>query len=330
VLDVRRREFITLLGGAAAAWPLTARAQQAAMPVIGVLDARSPGTTENSMRAFREGLKDTGYIAGENVALEYRWAEDQIDRLPALAADLVQRRATVIAAIGPTTALAAKAAIATIPIVFIVNEDPVRLGLVASLARPGGNLTGINILTAEVTAKRLDLLRELMPSATRVGVLVNPVNATNTETTLREMAAAARTTGLQVKVLNASTSREIEAAFASLLHERPDALFVGAEPYFYSRRVQLAVLAASHRLPAIYSQRDFVVAGGLMSYGTNIADAFRQIGVYAGRILKGTKPADLPVVQASKFELVINLPTARALGLEVPPMLLARADEVIE
>jgi putative tryptophan/tyrosine transport system substrate-binding protein len=327
---MKRREFITLLGGTVAAWPLTARAQQPPVPVIGVLDARSPGTTENSMRAFREGLKDTGYIAGENVALEYRWAEDQIDRLPALAADLVQRRATVIAAISPTAALAAKAAIATIPIVFIVNEDPVRLGLVASLARPGGNLTGINILTAEVTAKRLDLLRELMPSATRVGVLVNPVNATNTETTLREMAAAARTTGLQVKVLNASTSREIEAAFASLLHERPDALFVGAEPYFYSRRVQLAVLAASHRLPAIYSQRDFVVAGGLMSYGTNIADAFRQIGVYAGRILKGTKPADLPVVQASKFELVINLPTARALGLEVPPMLLARADEVIE
>jgi putative tryptophan/tyrosine transport system substrate-binding protein len=327
---MKRRQSITLLGGAATAWPLAARAQQPAMPVVGVLDARSPGTTENSLRAFREGLKDTGYIAGENVALEYRWAEDQIDRLPALAADLVQRRATVIAAISPTTALAAKAAIATIPIVFIVNEDPVRLGLVASLARPGGNLTGINILTGEVTAKRLDLLRELMPSATRVGVLVNPVNVTNTETTLREMAAAARTTGLQVKVLNASTSREIEAAFASLLHERPDALFVGAEPYFYSRRVQLAVLAASHRLPAIYAQRDFVEAGGLMSYGTNIAAAFRQIGVYAGRILKGTKPADLPVVQASKFELVINLPTARALGLEVPPMLLARADEVIE
>jgi putative ABC transport system substrate-binding protein len=296
----------------------------------GVLDARSPGTTENPLRAFREGLKDAGYIAGENVALEYRWAEDQIDRLPALAADLVQRRATVIAAISPTAVLAAKAAIATIPIVFIVNEDPVRLGLVASLARPGGNLTGINILTAEVTAKRLDLLRELMPSANRVGVLVNPVNATNTETTLREMAAAAHTTGLQLKILNASTSREIEAAFASLLHERQDAFFVGAEPYFYSRRVQLAVLAASHRLPAIYAQRAFVEAGGLMSYGTNIADAFRQIGVYAGRILKGAKPADLPVVQASKFELVINLPTARALGLEVPPMLLARADEVIE
>ena len=330
IAAMKRREFIAVLGGAAVAWPVSAHAQQPAMPVIGVLDARSPGTTENPLRAFREGLKDTGYIVGENVALEYRWAEDQIDRLPALTADLVQRRATVIFAISPTAALAAKAAIATIPIVFIVNEDPVRLGLVASLARPGGNLTGINILTAEVTATRLDLLRELMPSATRVSVLVNPVNATNTETTLREMAAAARTTGLQVKVLNASTSREIEAAFATLLHERTDALFVGAEPYFYGRRVQLVVLAASHRLPAIYSQRDFVEAGGLMSYGTNIADAFRQIGVYAGRILKGTKPADLPVVQASKFELVINLPTARVLGLEVPPMLLARADEVIE
>ena len=330
IAAMKRREFIAVLGGAAVAWPVSAHAQQPAMPVIGVLDARSPGTTENPLRAFREGLKDTGYIVGENVALEYRWAEDQIDRLPALTADLVQRRATVIFAISPTAALAAKAAIATIPIVFIVKEDPVRLGLVASLARPGGNLTGINILTAEVTATRLDLLRELMPSATRVSVLVNPVNATNTDTTLREMAAAARTTGLQVKVLNASTSREIEAAFATLLHERPDALFVGAEPYFYGRRVQLVVLAASHRLPAIYSQRDFVEAGGLMSYGTNIADAFRQIGVYAGRILKGTKPADLPVVQASKFELVINLPTARVLGLEVPPMLLARADEVIE
>jgi putative ABC transport system substrate-binding protein len=245
--------------------------------------------------------------------------------------ELVRRQVAVIAASGGSpTALAAKAATTTIPIVFIVNEDPVRLGLVASLARPGGNLTGINIFTAEVTTKRLDLLRELMPSATRVGVLVNPVNAAGSETTVRDVTAAARTTGLQVKVLNASTSREIEAAFASLMHERPDALFVGAEPYFYSRRVQLAVLAACYRLPAIFSQRDFAEAGGLMSYGTNIADAFRQIGVYAGRILKGAKPADLPVVQASKFELVINLPTARALGLEVPPMLLARADDVIE
>jgi putative tryptophan/tyrosine transport system substrate-binding protein len=328
---MRRREFITLLGaGAAATWPLAARAQQPAMPVVGVLDARSPGTTENSLRAFRQGLKDTGYVEGENVALEYRWAENQMDRLPGLAAELVRRRVTLIVAIGPTTAPAAKAATTTIPIVFIVNEDPVRLGLVASLARPGGNLTGINIFTAEVTTKRLDLLREMMPSATRLGVLVNPVNAAGTETTLRDVTAAARTTGLQVKVLNASTSREIEAAFVSFMHERPDVLFVGAEPYFYSRRVQLVVLAASHRLPATYPQRDFAEAGGLMSYGTNIADAHRQIGIYAGRILKGAKPADLPVVQASKFELVINLPTARALGLEVPPMLLARADEVIE
>jgi ABC-type uncharacterized transport system substrate-binding protein len=330
MLDVRRRQFITLLSGAAAAWPLTAQAQQAAMPVIGVLDARSPGTTENLLRAFREGLRGAGYVEGENVAFEYRWADNQMDRLSGLAAELVRRRVTLIAAVSPATASAAKAATTAIPIVFIANEDPVKLGLVASLARPGGNLTGVNIFTAEVTAKRLDLLRELMPGATRVAVLVNPVNATSTETTLRDVAAAARPTGLQIKVLNASTSREIEAAFASLVHERSDALFVGPEPYFYTRRVQLAVLAASHRLPAAYSQRAFAEAGGLMSYGTNIADAFRQIGVYAGRILKGVNPADLPVVQASKFELVINLPTARAVGLEVPPTLLARADEVIE
>ena len=327
---IGRREFITLLGGAAAAWPLAARAQQPGMPVIGVLDARSPGATENLLRAFRQGLKDTGYVEGENVALEYRWAENQMDRLPALAAELIRRRVTLIAAIGPSTAFAAKAATTTIPIVFIVNEDPVKLGLVASLARPGGNLTGINIFSAEVTAKRLDLLRELVPSATRVAVLVNPANASITETTLRDVAAAARPTGLQIKVLNASTSREIETAFASLMHERPDVLLVGPDPLFYSRRVQLAVLAASHRLPSTYTQRDFAEAGGLMSYGSNIADGWRQIGVYAGRILKGAKPADLPDVQASKFELVINLPTARALGLEVPPMLLAHADEVIE
>jgi putative ABC transport system substrate-binding protein len=325
-----RRQFIALLSGAATVWPLAAHGQQRAMPVIGVLDARSPGATENLLRAFRQGLKDTGYVEGENVALEYRWAENQMDRLPALAAELIRRRVTLIAAIGPSTAFAAKAATTTIPIVFIVNEDPVKLGLVASLARPGGNLTGINIFSAEVTAKRLDLLRELMPSATRVAVLVNPANATITETTLRDVAAAARPTGLQIKVLNASTSREIETAFASLMHERPDVLLVGPDPLFYSRRVQLAVLAASHRLPSTYTQRDFAEAGGLMSYGSNIADGWRQIGVYAGRILKGAKPADLPVVQASKFELVINLPTARALGLEVPPMLLAHADEVIE
>src|SRR6516165_3327460 len=327
--QLKRREFITLLGGTAM-WPLTVRAQQAAMPVIGMLDARSPGEVESLLRAFRQGLKETGYVQGENVALEYRWAENQMDRLPTLAAELVRQQVTLVAAIGPTTALVAKAAITTIPIVFTVNEDPVRLGLVASLARPGGNLTGINIFTAEVTAKRLDLLRELVPSAARVGVLVNPANATIAETTLRDVAAAARTAGLQVKVLNASSSREIEAVFASFLHERPDALFIGPDPYFYARRVQLAVLAASHRLPSTSSQRDFAEAGGLMSYGTNIADAYRQIGVYAGRILKGAKPADLPVVQASKFELVNNLATARALGLAVPPTLLARADEVIE
>jgi putative ABC transport system substrate-binding protein len=300
------------------------------MPVIGVLDARSPGAIEHPLRAFREGLKDTGYVEGENVSLEYRWAENQMDRLPLLAAEFVRRRATVIAAIGPVTVFAAKAATTTIPIVFIINEDPVRLGLVGSLARPGGNLTGINILTAELAAKRLDLLRELVPGAARVGVLVNPTNATTTESTLRDVAAAARATGLQINVANASTGPEIEVAFASFMRERSDAVFVATEPYFYSRRVQLIVLAARHTIPATYAQRGFPEAGGLMSYGTNIADAFRQIGVYAGRILKGANPADLPVVQASKFELVINLPTARALGLEVPPMLLARADEVIE
>jgi putative tryptophan/tyrosine transport system substrate-binding protein len=327
---MKRRDFIALIG-CVAAWPLAARAQQPTMPVIGVLDARSPGAIENPLRAFREGLKDAGYVEGENVALAYRWADNQIDRLPALAAELVQRRVAIIAAPGgPVSAFAAKAATATIPIVFIVNEDPVRLGLVASLARPGGNATGINIFAAEVAAKRLDLLRELVPGATRVGVLVNPANATSTESTLRDVAAAARISGLQIKVLNAGTSREIEAAFASFVGERPDALFVGAEPYFYSRRVQLAVLAARHTIPATYSQRDFAEAGGLMSYGTSLMDAYRQIGLYAGRILKGAKPADLPVVQASKFELVINLPTVRALGLEVPPTLLARADEVIE
>jgi putative ABC transport system substrate-binding protein len=287
-------------------------------------------TIENQLRAFRQGLKDTGYVEGENVALEYRWADNQMDRLATLAAELVRRRPTVIAASGPVTVFAAKAATTTIPTVFVINEDPVRLGLVASLARPGGNLTGINLFNAEITAKRLDLLRELVSGAARVGVLVNPTNATTTESTLRDVAVAARATGLQIKVLNASTSREIEAAFASFMRERPDVLFIASDPYFNSRRAQLVVLAARHTIPATYAQRDFVEAGGLMSYGTNIADAFRQIGVYAGRILKGANPADLPVVQASKFELVINLPTARALDLEVPPTLLARADEVIE
>src|SRR5262245_8681613 len=281
-------------------------------------------------RAFRQGLKDTGDVEGENVALEYRWAENQIDRLPALATELVRRQVSVIAASTPVAAFAAKAATTTIPIVFVVNDDPVRLGLVASLARPSGHATGINIFAVEVMEKRLDLLRELVPAASRVSVLVNPANATSTEATLRDVPAAARAMGLQIKIFNASTSREIEAVFAGFGRERPDALFVGTDPYFYSRRVQLAVLAAHHSIPATFSQRDYAEAGGLMSYGTSLTDAFRQVGVYAGRILKGAKPPDLPVVQASKFELVINLPTARTLGLEVPPTLLARADEVIE
>jgi putative ABC transport system substrate-binding protein len=326
---MRRREFITLLGGAAL-WPLAARAQQPNTPVIGVLDARSPGTTESHLRAFRQGLNETGYVEGENVALEYRWADNQIHRLPALAAELARRQVSIIAGSTPAVALAVKQATTTVPIVFLVNEDPVRLGLVASLARPGGNATGINIFASELTAKRLDLLRDLVPGAARVAVLVNPANATSTESTLRDVTAAARTAGLQIKVLNASTSLEIEAAFASLMRERPQALFVGNDAYFYTWRVQLTHLATRHTIAATYSQREFAEAGGLMSYGTNITDAYRQIGVYAGRILKGANPAELPVVQPTKFELVINLPTARMLGLTVPDKLLAAADEVIE
>jgi putative tryptophan/tyrosine transport system substrate-binding protein len=324
---MKRREFITLLGGAAA-WPLAARAQQPAMPVIGFLDIRSPDTMmEGRLRAFRQGLKDTGYVERENVAIEYRWAENQVDRLPALAAELVRKVAVFVTAGGPVAALAAKAATTTIPIVFIVAEDPVRLGLVASLARPGGNLTGINIFTIELAAKRLELLRELVPGAARMAVLVTAANA---ETTVRNVEAAARALGLQIQVFNVSTIREIDAAFATFARERPDALFVSGDPFLSGRRVQLAQLAAFHRLPATYALRDYAEAGGLMSYGPSIADAFRQIGVYSGRILKGAKPADLPVVQPNKFELVINTGTARMLGLDMPPTLLARADEVIE
>ena len=326
---VRRRELIALLGGAAAAWPLAARAQQPAMPVIGFLDTRSPDTwIEDRLRAFRQGLKDTGYVERENVAIEYRWGENQVDRLPELAAELVRRQVAVLVTTGGAPALAAaKAATTTIPIVFVVAEDPVRLGFVASLARPGGNATGINIFTIELAAKRLELLRELVPGAARMAVLVTAASA---ETTVRDVEAAARALGLQIQVFNVSAIREIDAAFATFARERPDALFVAGDPFFNSRRVQLAHLATRQAVPSTYALRDYVEAGGLMSYGPNIADAYRQMGVYTGRILKGAKPADLPVVQSNKFELVINAGTARMLGLEVPPMLLARADEVIE
>jgi putative tryptophan/tyrosine transport system substrate-binding protein len=327
---VKRREFITLLGGAAATWPLAARAQQPAMPVIGFLDPRSPGTTEYLLRAFHRGLKDTGYVDGENVTFAHRFADGEFDRLPELAAELVRRRVAVIAAGGIAATFAAKAATTTIPIVFGVAEDPVGLGLVANLARPGGNLTGINFLTSELVAKRLELLRELVPVATRVAVIVNPRNAVSTETTLRDVETAARAIGLQIHVLNASTSHEINAAFATSVRERADALFVGLDPFLTSRRVQLATLATRHVVPMTSGTREIVEAGGLMSYGANITDAFRQMGVSAGRILKGAKPADLPVVQATKLELVINVETARMLGLTVPPALLSIADEVIE
>jgi putative tryptophan/tyrosine transport system substrate-binding protein len=327
---MKRREFITLLGGAAVAWPLSAHGQQPVMPVIGFLNPTSPDTFVDRQRAFRQGLKDTGYVEGENVAIEYRWAENQFDRLQALAAELVRRQVAVIAVAGNATAMAAKAATTTTPIVFMVPEDPVRLGLVASLSRPGGNATGINFFLGELTAKRLELLRELVPAATRVAVLVNPAYAANTEATLKDIEAAARAKGLQIQVLEASTSREIDAAFATFVRERPSALFVGPGPPFNSRNVQLALLAAFHRIPATYAGRDYVEAGGLMSYGASLTDAYRQVGVYAGRILKGAKPADLPVVQASKLELVINTQTARMLGLTVPPTLLSTADEVIE
>jgi putative ABC transport system substrate-binding protein len=309
---------------------MAARAQQPAMPVIGLLDPRSPDAMADRLRAFRQGLKEVGYVEGENVTIIYRFAEDQNDRLPELAAELVRRQVTVIAASATTAAPAAKAATTTIPIAFIAAEDPVRLGLVASLARPGGNLTGINFFSSELAAKRLDLLHELLPRAARIAVLVNPANATNTASILRDVEAAARAIGLQVQVLNASTSREISAAFENVGRDRPDALFVGPDTFLIARRIQVVQLAAFHRLPAVYPARDFLEVGGLMSYGTNVMDAFRQLGIYAGRILKGAKPADLPVVQSSKFDLVINTETARMLGLTVPPSLLARADDVIE
>jgi len=327
---VRRREFITLLGGTAIAWPLAARAQQSAMPVIGFLHPSSPEAAASRLPAFRQGLREAGFVESENVAIEYGWADGQMDRLPALAADLVRRRATVIVAPGGNAgALAAKAATTTIPIVFLVGEDPVGLGLVGSLARPGSNMTGVNFFTVELAAKRLELLRELVPAVTRVAALVDP-NAGNAEATAREVETAARSMGLQIRVLNTSTGREIDMAFAGFARERSDALFVGSGPFFIDRRVQLALLAAHHSVPATYQDRLNAEAGGLMSYGASLTDAYRQIGAHAGRILKGTKAADLPVVQATKIDLVINVQAARVLGLTVPPSLLARADQVIE
>jgi putative ABC transport system substrate-binding protein len=330
MLDLRRRQFITLFGGAGAAWSLPARAQRAAMPKVGFLYPASPDTIADRVRGFRQGLKDVGYVDGENVAIEYRGADGEFDRLPALAAELVRQQVAVIAAGNLASALAAKAATKTVPIVFAVGEDPVRFGLVATLARPGSNLTGINFLNIDVTTKRLEFLRELMPGATRVAVLVNPANGPVAELALGHVAEAARALGLQIQILNASTSREIDAAFATLARERPDGLFVSGDALFTSRRVQVTIAAARHAVPATYSQRAFTDVGGLMSYGGNVPEAYRQVGIYIGRILKGAKPADLPVVQASKFELVINAQTARTLGLGVPPPLLALADEVIE
>jgi ABC-type uncharacterized transport system substrate-binding protein len=319
-----------MLGIAATAWPLTARAQQPAMPVIGFLNSQSPDAFTDVLRGFRQGLKETGFAEGDNVAIEYRWADNQPARLPALAADLVRRQVAVIAAMDTPSALVAKAATTTITIVFGTGADPVRDGLVASFARPDGNLTGVNFFAADLAAKRLGLLLELVPGAARIAALINPAHASIAEATLRDVEAAVRNVGLQVQVINASTVREIGAAFATLVRDRPDALLVGSGPFFNSRRVQLALLAGRHGIPAIYTGRQYVEAGGLIGYGASLSDAWRQIGIYTGRILKGAKPIDLPVLQASKFEMVINVETARMLGLTVPPSLLATADEVIE
>jgi putative ABC transport system substrate-binding protein len=324
---VKRREFITLLG-AGAAWPLAA--QQPAMPVVGFLGAVSPDGYTERVRAFRQGLKETGFAEGENVVVEYRWAENQLDRLPALAADLVRKRVTVIFANGGTApAIAAKAATTTIPIVFAIPEDPVSLGLVASLSRPGANLTGVNFFFGELVPKR-QLLRELVPALKQVAVFVNPANPSRTDFLVRETESAGRTMGLQMQIFHTGTVREINAAFTTLASQRPDALLVTPDPFFTARRAQIATLAARHGIPTSFPARDYVEAGGLMSYGPNLNDAFRQAGVYTGRVLKGAKIADLPVVQSTKFELVINAQTALMLGLTVPDKLLATADEVIE
>ena len=326
-----RRTFITLLGGAALAPLLAARAQQAAMPVVGFLAVGSPEASANLVAAFRNGLSESGYVEGLNVAIDYRWAGNQYDRLPALAAELVRRKVAVIVATGGTVSVpVAKAVTTTIPIVFNMGGDPVQAGLIASLNRPGGNVTGISYMNVELGAKRLGLLHELLPGASRFAVLVDPNVSAAAESTVTDLQAAASTIARQIEVLAAGTNREIDAAFARLAQTRSDALLVSPFPLFYDRRVQILTLAARHAIPAIYPAREWAEAGGMMSYGSSFIDLFRQTGIYTGRVLKGEKPADLPILRATKFELVINLQTAKTFGIEVPPTLLGRADEVIE
>ena len=325
-----RREFITLLGGAAATWPLGARAQQPAVPIIGFLSPATPETNAHLVRALRQGLSEAGYVEGRNVAFDYRWAGDQNDRLPALADELVRRPVNVIVVSGFPTARAAKAATSTIPIVFNTGEDPVKLGLVDSLSRPGGNVTGVTSLGGQLGAKRLELVREIMPAANAVGVLVNPTNPVVAEAQTKDWETAASTVGLKLHILHATTEREFAAVFANLKHLPADALVIGPDSLTISRTGQLGALSLQHAIPAIFQFRTFAAAGGLMSYGSSITDAFRLSGVYTGRILKGEKPADLPVQQSTKVELIINLKTAKALGLTFPLSLLGRADEVIE
>jgi len=328
---MRRQEFIALAGGAAAAWPLAARAQQPRMPVIGFISSRSSAEAAYATAAFHRGLKDLGYVEGDNIAIEYRWADGAYDRLPALAADLVRRRVAVIAATGGSlSGLAAKAATSSIPIVFVAGEDPVALGLVTSINRPGGNATGVYIFLSEMDAKRMELLRELVRNPALIAVLLNPTFTPSFEATSKEIAEAARAAGQRIDVIEARNEREIHSAFKRIEQLQPQALLVGSDPFFNARREQLVTLANHYGIPAIYELREFAAAGGLMSYGTSLTEAYRQVGVYTGRILKGEKPADLPVVQSTKFELVINLKTAKALGVEIPPTLLARSDEVIE